>query len=248
MSLYPAIVRAYAAFRELQLARVHRDPMSVQRRTLLRLVRRAADTAWGRQFDYASIRSVAEFQRRVPIQNYASMKPWWRRNFDGEADITWPGLPPWFAATSGTTSGDKYVPVTRELLRSHARVSADLLALYARRRPDRARRLFGGVFLGIGGTTTLERRGAVQVGDASGIAAGRVCWPLTRWYSPGRDIAAIVDWEERIGRIAERAAKQNVTFLAGIPSWVKVLLDRVLCGAVRSRNPEPGTRNPTFAS
>jgi len=242
MSLYPAIVRAYAAFRELQLARIHRDPMSVQSQTLLRLVRRAADTAWGRQFDYASIHCVAEYQRRVPIQNYASMKPWWQRNFDGEADITWPGLPRWFAATSGTTAGDKYVPVTRALLRSHARVSADLIALYARRRPDRARGLFGGVFLGLGGTTTLERRGAVYVGDASGIAAGRLCWPLTRWYSPGRDIAAIVDWEERIGRIAERAARQNITFLAGIPSWVKVLLDRVIAVAASAHSPSKGDR------
>ncbi len=237
LNIYPALVRAYAAFREARLARVHRDPMEVQRRTLHRLIRRAADTAFGRQFDFRSIRSVEDYQRRVPIHDYAAMRPWWQRNFDGETDVTWPGLPPWFAQTSGTTGGEKYVPVTRALLRSHAKASADILVLYRRRGMDRIRRVFGGRFLCLGGSTTLDVRGAVRVGDASGIAAGRIRWPLTRRYSPGRDLASIVDWEERIRRIAERVARQNVTFLAGIPSWIQVLLDHTLRASASAGTP-----------
>lgn len=242
MNIYPALLRGYAAYREWQLARIHRDPMAVQRRTLLALLRRASNTAWGRKFDYASIRSIAEYQRRVPIQNYAAMCPWWQQNFDGRRDITWPGLPRWFAQTSGTTTGDKFVPITLELLRSHAKVSADLLVLYARRGMPRIHRLFNGRFLCLSGTTTLERRGAVKVGDASGIAAARIRWPLTRGYSPTPDVGAIADWEEKIDRIAAQTVHQNITFLGGIPSWIKVLLDHVLLAAdPQTGNPKPQT-------
>jgi len=236
MNAYPAIVQGYAAFRERQLARIHRDPMTVQGRTLLSLIRRAAGTDWGRQFRFATIASVEEYQRRVPIQDYSTMRPWWQRCFDGQADVTWPGRVRWFAQTSGTTAGEKYVPVTPALLRSHAKANADIMVFYRRRGMDRVRRVFGGRFLCLGGTTTLERRGAVLVGDASGIATGRLRWPLTRTCGPGRDLAAIVDWERRIGAIADRFAGQNVTLLAGIPSWLKVLLDRVVL-AVGGKGP-----------
>ncbi|MBN1490528.1 MAG: GH3 auxin-responsive promoter family protein [Phycisphaerae bacterium] len=228
MDPYPAIVGGYARFREWQLARVHADPVGVQGRVLRSLLRRAARTAWGREFDFGSIRSVAEYQRRVPIQNYAAMRDWWQRCFDGEADVTWPGRPRFFAQTSGTTAGDKYVPVTPSLLRSHAKAAADVLVVYARRGRERLRRVLGGRFLCLSGPTTFERRGAVRIGDMSGIAAGRVRWPLTRRYSPGRDLAAIADWEIKIQRIAERVARENITFLTGLPSWVKVLLDQVV--------------------
>lgn len=228
---YVAITRAYAAIRERRLARIHRDPMTVQQRTLFSLLRRAADTEFGRRFDFRSIRSLDAYQRRVPIHDYPAMKPWWQRNFDGRADVTWPGRPPYFAQTSGTTSGDKYVPITPALFRSNRRAAADIMVLYHRRGAERLRRVFAGQFLCLSGPTTFERRGCVQVGDLSGIVAARLRWPFARKYSPGHDLAAITDWEQKIRLVADRVAHQDVTFLTGIPSWTKVLLDHVVRAA-----------------
>ena len=236
MNPYFLIARAYAAFREWQLARVGRDPAGTQERILRALVRRAAGTDWGREHGYASIASLADYQRRVPVCDYAAMRPWWERCFEGRPDVTWPGRVRYFAQTSGTTSGEKYVPVTPALLRSHAKVAADVMVLYRRRGAARLRRALAGKVLALGGSTALERRGTVLWGDASGIAARSVRWPLARRYLPGRDLAGIADWETRISRIAERVVREDVTLLTGIPSWVGLLLERV-CRAAGSDGP-----------
>jgi hypothetical protein len=136
------LLRLYARLRRRRLAR--QDPAAVQRSTLLRLVRRAAGTRFGRDHGFARIRDICDFRAAVPLRRYEDFwSDYWQSVFPTLVDVTWPGLMPFFAATSGTTSGaTKYIPVSRAILRSNRRAALDLLVHHVANRP--ASRVFGG--------------------------------------------------------------------------------------------------------
>ena len=127
------LLRLYAGLRRRRLAR--QNPEAVQRETLLRLVSRAADTRFGRDHGFARIRDISEFQRAVPLRRYEDFwSAYWQSAFPTLVDVTWPGRMPYFAATSGTTSGaTKYIPVSRAMLRSNRRAALDLLVHHLRK-------------------------------------------------------------------------------------------------------------------
>ena len=151
-----------------RIALWQRDPVPTQERLLMRLVRRAAETRFGREHDFAAVRSVRDYQARVPLRSYEEFKPYWDRLFAGERHVTWPGRIRYFPITSGTTSGNKLIPLSREGVRSQKRAGRDVLQLYLAQTRDT--RLFSGKFLFLGGSTNLVRRPhGLLVGDLSGI-------------------------------------------------------------------------------
>jgi hypothetical protein len=144
----------------------------------------------------------------------------------GEADVTWPGRPRHWVKTSGTTAGDKLIPVTDEAFRSHRQGGWDALCLAAERAGGR--RLLGGTMLFLGGSTALAPVGAgAFVGDLSGLAVRKLPPGLRGCYAPGAATAAIADWEPRISAIAARVSRQDVRLLAGMPSWMLILFEQV---------------------
>lgn len=213
--------------RRRALEDVWRQAAAVQERTLLRLVARARTTEFGRVHGFEAIRSVADYQARVPVQEYLDFRPRWARALDGAADLTWPGSPRYWVKTSGTTAGDKVIPVTAEALASHRKGGLDALLIAAERAGGS--RLLGGPMLFLGGTTALRPigRGGL-VGDLSGLAVRRLPPLLRGRYAPGRAIASMPGWERRLAAIAAQAAQQDVRLLAGMPSWMLILLDAVL--------------------
>jgi hypothetical protein len=216
-----------------QLERIWRDPIATQEHALRSLVRHARDTSWGRAHDFAGIRGVADYQQRVALSRYATIRPLVDRIVEGEPDVLWPGRTDELCKTSGTTGGDKLIPLTREARRAHRRGGLDAL-LFASRRVGGARRL-DGPMLFLGGSTHTEAVGAgVQVGDLSGLMARR----LPRWaryrHVPGSRTAAIPDWERRIEATAAAVWQQDLRLIAGMPSWMLVLFDRI-----RQRLPDP---------
>lgn len=236
----PSIAAALVArnrWRERRRRDSLRDIAAAQRRQLDALLAQGRRTAWGREHGYASVASPAEYQAATPIGDYHSMAPHWQRYFDGERDVTWPGRPPYFAQTSGTTAGDKYIPVTREMLRSNRRAGLDLFTLYARRGGDRLSKIWRGDSVMLGGSTAMDRRPhGIQVGDLSAIAADTTFWPVSAKLHPRRELALIADWEEKLERVARDLAGRDVRLLTGMPSWVKLLLDRVT--EIRGAAPE----------
>jgi hypothetical protein len=215
----------WAARRRRSLEGAWRRPAGVQEERLLRLVGVARDTEFGLAHGFAGIRSVAEFQERVPLRDYLGFRPLWDRAVWGARDVTWPGEVRHWVKTSGTTAGDKLIPVTREALAAHRRGGWDALLLAAER--VGAEPMLGGSMLFLGGTTTLHRVGARGlVGDLSGLTARRLP-PILRGLSAPGPAAAIPDWESRIEAIARRAARQDMRLLAGMPSWMLVLFERV---------------------
>jgi acyl-CoA synthetase (AMP-forming)/AMP-acid ligase II len=204
---------------------VWRDPLAVQEHALRRLVARARDTAWGRAHGFRDVRGVADFQRRVPVTTYLDVRPLVERAIGGERDVLWPGRPREYCKTSGTTAGDKYIPVTPDAFRAHRQGGLDALLLAAHRVGVKA---LDGPMLFLGGSTRTERLGRhAEVGDLSGLAARRLPGWIRSRYAPGPEIAAIPDWERRLAATAARVGQQDVRLVSGMPSWMLVLFERI---------------------
>ena len=220
------LLRFYARRRGAVLAR--QDPAEAQRRQLLKLVLRAADTKFGRAHDFAKIRSVEDFQARVPLRRYEDFwRDWWQATFPVLIDISWPGTVPYFAATSGTTSGNtKYVPVTHAMNRSNRRAVLDRLTHHLMAR--QGRHILGGANFMLGGSTDLVRQApGILSGDLSGIAAHTVpAWARSRFFPPLR-YALMSDWEEKIDALARLSLETDIRTLGGTPSWVLLLFERL---------------------
>lgn len=228
MNLLGSALELYARGRNARLRRAAGSAVACQHRVLRRLIGRAASTQFGREHGFETIDSPADFSRQVPLRDYVAYVPWIERMLEGQSDVCWPGRVRHFAKTSGTTAGDKNIPVTKEMQRANTRAALGLFSYYARRGPGRLKRLMGGQLLFLGGSTALETTASgALVGDLSGIATGSIRWPLARHYEPGVELALLDDWEEKIERVSRRVARRDIRFVTGMPSWVKILFDRV---------------------
>ena len=228
------LLRLYARQRLRRLA--HMDPKRAQRRTLSSLIRKARRTQFGRDHGFSADWSLDDFRSRVPLRDYdAFWEAYWREPFPRLTDCTWPGPVPWFAVSSGTTTGaTKYIPVSREMRRSNVRAGAELMVHHVANRPES--RLLGGRVFMLGGSTGLVRRApGVSSGDLSGIAAAEMPgWARLRYFPP-RDLESIADWEEKIDRFAERSLDEEISAIAGTPSWLLIFFER-LAGIAGSRS------------
>ena len=235
------LLRLYARRRLRHLARM--DARQAQGRALSSLIRRGRGTKFGRDHGFSTIRTLDEYRSRVPLRDYdAFWEAYWREPFPRLADCTWPGRVPWFAVSSGTSTGTtKYIPVSREMHRSNVRAGAELLTWHLANRPD-SRLLAGRVFM-LGGSTGLVRRApGVHSGDLSGIAAATMpSWARLRYFPP-KDLESIDDWEEKIARFAERSLDVEIGAVAGTPSWLLIFFERLagIAGASRIADIYPG--------
>jgi hypothetical protein len=230
------VIDWYGGRRRRQLEEIWRDPAGVQERALLRLTAAARDTEFGLAHGFGGIRSVAEYQARVPVRDYGELRPWLERAAAGEESVAWPGRCRDWVKTSGTTAGDKVIPVTPEAFAAHKKGGWDAL-LRAASLAGGGQTLMGGPMLFLGGSTPLRPLGeGTQVGDLSGLVASRLPWGFRGRYSPGPACAAIPDWEERLDAIAALASTQDIRLLSGMPSWLVILFERV------ARHAEAGGR------
>jgi hypothetical protein len=216
-------------FTRARVARMRRlDPAATQERLLLRLLRAAQHTRFGRAHDFGSIRSVAAFQYRVPLRRYEDFwRDWWQPDFPTLRDITWPGLIPYFALSSGTTSGTtKYIPVTAAQMAANRGAALDTLAWHLEAHPHS--RPFAGLSFMLGGSTALQDLAAgVRGGDLSGIAAHEVPRLLRGRAWPPEELALIPDWDAKLAALTDRTPRDAVRVLTGTPSWLLVLLHRM---------------------
>jgi hypothetical protein len=225
-----AVNAGFHAFARRRVASLeHSDPVEVQRRTLLGLVRKARSTRFGRDHHFAALRSIDDFQKNVPLRTYEEL---WRQYLEDQYpifdDLTWPGRVPYLALTSGTTQGaTKYIPVSDEMVASNLKASKTMVAYHLATRPDS--KLFRGRLFFLGGSTALERPApGVEQGDLSGIAAIRVNSWLRPYTFPPLELALESDWDNKLARLAERSAALPITLVGGVPSWLLMLFQRLL--------------------
>jgi hypothetical protein len=219
-------LKLYAPFRIAALDR--QDPAACQRRELRKLVAAARDTRFGRDHDFARIRSVADYQARVPLRTYNQLwQEYWREPFPHLTDCTWPGTIPFFAVSSGTSTGKvKHIPCSMQMVMSNRRAAVEIFVHHLRNRPHS--RVWDGKCFALGGSTDFkELAPGIRAGDISGIAAAVRPW-WTKWgYFPGKDLTFLTDWEEKIRRLAPAALKEDIRFISGAPGWLTVLFERM---------------------
>lgn len=204
------------------------NPAQIQQRQLLSLITRAAQTKFGKDHHFASIKSVEQYQKQVPLRTYEQFwNEYWRAPFPTLVDCTWPGKVPFFAVSSGTSSGvTKYIPFTPAMQRSNTKAGLDLLSHHVINKPDS--RIFGGKSFMLGGSTELvEQAPGIFSGDLSGIAVKTLPWWARARYFPDQRLALLKDWEEKIAILSERALKDDIRMISGVPSWMLIFLDRI---------------------
>ena len=205
------------------------DPIEVQRRTLRKLLRKARSTRFGLDHGFASVRSVDDFQARVPIRTYEALwDAYLKDRYPRFDDLTWPGRIPYLALTSGTTQGaTKYIPVSWEMVASNQKAAKTMVAYHLASRPKS--RLFQGRIFFLGGSTNLERPAeGVRQGDLSGIAAEEASELLRPYTFPPLDLALESDWDRKLAMLAERSVNERITLIGGVPSWLLALFGRLL--------------------
>lgn len=169
------------------------------------------------------------FKKAVPIADWYAFKDGIAEMREqGKRGVLWPGLVTRFAQTSGTTAGDKFIPVSDEMLRSNYLASLDIFAHLANRGVP-ASRIMGGRCLFLGGSSNLDyNEHGIATGDLSGLVTPLIRWPLSKIYSPGPEIALMSDWPAKIEAMANLTIDQDIRFISGMPSWAMVLIDRVI--------------------
>jgi GH3 auxin-responsive promoter len=221
-----SVLRIYARWRLGEMAR--QDPVAEQEKVLRRLLARAGSTRFHRDHRLAKAASVADYQSVVPLRRYEDFwNEYWRERYPLLEDLTWPGRIPFFANTSGTSSGiTKRIPVSTAMAVANRRAAIDLLVHHVANRPQ-SRVLAGRNFM-LGGSTALERVApGVAAGDLSGIAAAGVPWWAKPYFFPSGALGAIADWEEKTERLAELSLRANIRSLSGTPSWLLPFFDRM---------------------
>ncbi len=230
------LMRVYARRRLAKLAAM--DAAEVQQRQLLGLVGRAVRTAFGRDHHFADIRSVTDYQKRVPLRRFEDFREtYWKKAFPDLRGTTWPGAVPFFAVTSGTTSGrTKHIPCTREMVSSNTMAGLDLTCFHLANRPDS--QILGGKSFMLGGSTELVREAeGIESGDLSGIMAANLPWWFRGRSFPPDDIARLADWEEKTERLVAAIAGQDIRLIGGTPSWLLLFFD-ALAAANGDTRPE----------
>ncbi len=220
------LLRLHARRRLRQLA--SQDAAAAQERQLLSLVRCAEATRFGRDHGFARVRDARGFRERVPPRTYDQhWERYWRPDFPRLRDCTWPGAMPFFAVSSGTSTGEvKHIPCSREMVASNRRAALDVLVHHLAAAPES--RLLDGDFFVLGGSTDLrELAPGVRAGDISGIAAFAQPWWSRPFAFPPPDVRFLTDWEEKLDRMARLSLDRRIRGISGAPGWLLVLFEKL---------------------
>lgn len=230
MALINALITWLMKKRMHQIELFMKYPYEVQEEWFRRLIETAADTEWGRKYDYRSITSADQFAGRVPVSSYEQLQPYIERMQKGEQNLLWPEEIRWFAKSSGTTaSKSKFIPVSQSALEEcHFKGGKDMLALFVHNYPDTE--IFEGRGLVMGGSHTITEinNDSYYVGDLSAILIQNLPFWVQLLKTPNISIALMDEWESKIDLMARETMTHDVRSISGVPSWTMVLLRRVL--------------------
>ena len=212
---------------------VSSSPKRQQLKVLEKLLKKSRFTEFGQKYLFDQIlfsRHLSKnFQRIVPTFDYDTIfKEWWHRALEGKSDVCWPGVIKFFALSSGTSeSSSKYIPITKELIRSNTLTSfRQLISLASYNNVPK--KYVGKGWLMLGGSTHLQKSATYYAGDLSGIQAKNIPFWFQGMYKPGRKIAREQDWSKKLEEIVEKAPEWDIAFLVGVPAWVQLCMEKVI--------------------
>ena len=214
------------------------SPYDLQRKELKKLLKKAKNTQFGRQYSFDSVlqcfknrsrvSAYEAFKRNVPIYNYNKIyDQWWHKAKEGERDVCWPGIVKYFALSSGTSEAStKHIPLTKEMNKAIKKTSIrQILSLAEYPLPDT---LFEKGILMLGGSTHLNKSGHYFEGDLSGIQASHLPFWFQHFYKPGKRISKTRDWNSKLDEITLSAANWDIGFVVGVPAWIQIMMERII--------------------
>jgi len=204
------------------------NPIKTQKKVFSKLLSKGKNTAFGKEHHFNTITKYSHFKNNIPIRTYEEFSAFIERVRNGEKNVLWPGETKWFSKSSGTTNAQsKFIPITKEsLLECHFKGGKDMLSLYGNNFPFSD--MYNGKGLMLGGTIKESEKGNYKDGDLSAILLDEFPFWVNYHRVPDIETALMEDWEGKLERIAQQAVKENITNLTGVPSWMLILLKRVL--------------------
>lgn len=225
ISLKSALAKPFAKRIYKKVQKWAKNPIETQEKVFQDLISEAAGTAFGKDHDFVSINSYEDFVKRVPIRDYEALKFYVEKVVAGEENILWKGKPLYFAKTSGTTSGSKYIPITRESMPSHVEAARNAILMYIHETGNS--QFVNGKMIFLQGSPILNEQNGVQLGRLSGIVAHYVPKYLQKNRLPSWETNCIEDWETKVDAIVEETLPENMTIISGIPSWVQMYFEKL---------------------
>lgn len=200
-------------------------PVETQEKVFRDLIEQAQNTQFGKDHDFANIKTFQDFAAKVPIRDYEQLRPYVDRVVKGEENILWKGKPIYFAKTSGTTSGAKYIPLTKESMSYHIQAARNAILSYIRETGKAD--FVNGKMIFLQGSPILEEKNGIKLGRLSGIVAHFVPKYLQKNRMPSWETNCIEDWETKVDAIVEETFNENMTVISGIPSWVQMYFEKL---------------------
>jgi len=223
-------VKAFAA--KLFAKRIHaktqkwaNNPIETQQKVFQELIKEATQTQFGKDHDFGSIKSHSDFVQKVPVRDYEGLKHYVDKVVKGEENVLWKGKPLYFAKTSGTTSGAKYIPLTKESMPFHIQAARNAILSYIHETGKAE--FVKGKMIFLQGSPILEEKNGIKLGRLSGIVAHFVPKYLQKNRMPSWETNCIEDWETKVNAIVEETIKENMTVISGIPSWVQMYFEKL---------------------
>ncbi|HHG84881.1 MAG TPA: hypothetical protein ENJ82_09025, partial [Bacteroidetes bacterium] len=226
MSIKSWVAKYWAKRRAQAIRRVHRDAKGSQHQTLKNLLKKAGQTQFGQDHAFAEISTPQEFRAKVPVRDYETAKNYFDAIREGKADIAWPGKPLYLAKTSGTVSGAKYIPITKDSIRYQIKGARDVIFMYmvGTGRSD----FIDGNMMFLSGSPVVETNAfGMKVGRLSGIVNHFVPNYLRRNQVPGYATNCIEEWEEKVEKVLDETLDRDLRLISGIPPWVQMYFERL---------------------
>ncbi|TXD52415.1 MULTISPECIES: GH3 auxin-responsive promoter family protein [unclassified Polaribacter] len=226
MSIKSIFAIPFAKIATKQVNKWARKPHKTQKKVFKNLIAQAKETAFGKDHDFKNIVSYDDFKKRVKVTDYEGLKPYVDRMVAGESDVLWKGKPLYFAKTSGTTSGAKYIPISKESMPTHIKAARNALLFYIVEKNDAS--FVDGKMIFLQGSPVLEDKNGVKLGRLSGIAAHYVPNYLLKNRLPSWETNCIEDWDTKVNAVVEETLHEDLSVISGIPSWVQMYFEKLI--------------------
>ncbi len=226
MAIKSFLAKPFASYIHKQIKKGMETAVEDQQPIFNYLIKAAAKTEFGKQHGFADIKTYEDFVKQVPIRDYEAFKVYIERIKEGKHNVLWKGQPIYFAKTSGTTSGAKYIPITKDSIPNHINTARNALLCYMAETGNT--KFADGKLIFLSGTPELERVGGIPTGRLSGIVNHHVPKYLRANQLPSYPTNCIEEWEEKLDKIVEETINQNMTLISGIPPWMQMYFDRLM--------------------
>lgn len=217
--------KRFANYTQAKIKRWAKKPVATQEKTFQNLLAEAQNTIFGKDHQFDTISNTVEFAKKVPVRNYEELRPYIDRVVAGESNILWPGKPLYFAKTSGTTSGAKYIPLTKASMPFHISAARNAILCYIAETGNTA--FIDGKMIFLQGSPKMDKKNGIGIGRLSGIVAHYVPKYLQKNRMPSWETNCIDDWETKVDTIIEETLPENMSVISGIPSWVQMYFERI---------------------